>query len=126
MLAHFFDPFMQFAASCATKHNFLGLPTWYKYLDKTDVAGQCTVKFIFPQDISKIALVLIEILLRIAAMLAVGFIIYGGYRYILSQGEPDQANAARSTIINALIGLVIAVSATLIISFIFRSLATYQ
>jgi hypothetical protein len=100
-------------------------PTWYQYLNCETVAGHLTPKVVFPDSIYKILLAVIEIMLRIAALLAVGFVIYGGFRFILSQGEPEQANSARSTVINALIGLVIAVMATAIVSFVFSNLAKY-
>lgn len=95
------------------------LPTWYKYLDGTESAnGTCTLNFDFPDDLPAIALAIVEILLRIGALAAVAFVIYGGFMYLTSQGEPDKAAGARHTIINAVIGLVIAVLATSIVSFI--------
>ncbi len=111
-------------AACALpKPNFLKFPTWYEYLRGELVAGRCTPVFIFPNDIGKILLAIVEIMLRIAALVAVGFVIYGGFRYILSQGEPEQQNQARSTIINALIGLLVSALATAIVSFIFHNIA---
>ena len=116
------------AQDCSTSSkSFLGMPTWYEYLKPTyqPASDSCEITFKFPDDVGKVALAVVEIMLRIAAMVAVGFVIYGGFRFILSQGEPEQANAARSTIINALVGLAIAVSATVIVSFLFSSLARY-
>jgi len=124
MFAIILTPIMQFATACnLNKGSFLKFPTWYKYLHGETVAGKCSVVFNFPGDISKILLAVVEIMLRIAALVAVGFIIYGGFRYILSQGEPDQTNAARDTIINALIGLVIVIIATTVVAFVFHNLA---
>lgn len=117
------------AVACSLKPGvggqLLGIPQWYKYLQGEVIAGRCTPQFAFPGDLTKVLFAVIEILLRVSAMVAVGFVIYGGYRFILSQGEPDQTNAARSTIINALIGLVIVVSATVIVTFVFNSVAKY-
>ncbi len=45
---------------------------------------------------------------------ALGFIIFGGYKYITSAGEPGQVAIAKKTITNAVIGLVIALLATVI------------
>jgi len=111
--------FTYFADACATKGIPI-LPSWYKYLDgHTDSTGACTLEdIVFPDDIGAILLAVVEILLRIGAIVAVGFVIYGGFMYITSQGEPDKAAAARTTIINALVGLVVAILATAIISFI--------
>jgi hypothetical protein len=63
-----------------------------------------------------------EILLRLASIIAVGFIIFGGFKYITSQGEPDRAKDARSTIINSLIGLAVTIVAASVVAFIGRSL----
>lgn len=105
------------AAACPTKGiNFI--PPWYKYLDGTVVGGKCDVSFAFPDDIGLILLALLEMILRIGALVAVGYVIYGGFQYMLSQGEPDRTKNARNTIVNAVIGLVIATLATLIVSFV--------
>lgn len=97
-------------------------PTWYKYLEGQTVAGRCTPVFNFPHDISKILLAVTEILLRLGGLVAVGFVIYGGIRYILSQGQPENAANALKTIINAIIGLAIAVSATVVVNLVAGSL----
>jgi len=115
----------RFAAACepgaGSSGGFFGFPTWYKHLEGTrDIAGKCSVVFAGPEDIGKILLAVVEILLRIAALVAVGFVIYGGFQYILSQGEPDRARAARGTIINSLIGVVIALIATAVVTYIVK------
>ena len=109
----------QFAASCANKGVEL-IPPWYKYLDgNTDADGShCTVQFNFPADIGSVGLALTEVLLRIGALVAVGYIIYGGIMYMTSQGEPDKAKGAQQAITNAVIGLVITIMATGVIAFI--------
>jgi hypothetical protein len=94
------------------------LPTWYKYLDSETVAGKCTPKIIFPDDLGKIGLAIVEIMLQLGAMIAVGFVIYGGFQYLMSQGESDRVANARKTILNAVIGLVICMLATGIVTFI--------
>lgn len=111
------DFMYQFAAACQTKGITI-IPSWYKYIDGEQVQGRCELKFRFPDDIGAILLALIEILLRIGAIVAVAFVIYGGFLYITSQGEPDKALQARTTIINALVGLMIAILATGIVTFI--------
>ena len=114
------DLISRFAAACTpgSGGNFLGFPTWYKYLEGEDIAGKCSVIFNFPNDIGKILLAVIEILLRVVAIVALVFVIIGAVRYTTSQGQPDSTAAARKTILNSLIGLVIAVSAAAIVSFI--------
>jgi hypothetical protein len=106
--------FENFAAAC-TNPSFLGFPTWYEYLKlNTD----CTPMLTSVADIWLIVAAVLEILLRIAALVALIMVIYGGIEFITSQGEPDKSNKARSTVINALIGLVIAVVAATVVTFI--------
>jgi ABC-type Fe3+ transport system permease subunit len=111
--------FTHFSAACPGG-NFLVFPPWYKYLDSNGVdgTGLCTPKIVGINDVWLILAAVIEILLRVAALAAIGFVIWGGFEYITSQGEPDKTNKARQTVINALVGLVIAVMASLIINFI--------
>lgn len=112
------DVLTQFAAGCGNR-GLNVLPTWYKYLDASrDDSGGCTVNFTFPDDLPAIALAIVEILLRIGTLAAVAFVIYGGFMFMTSQGEPDKAASARKTIVNAVIGLVISLIATGAVSFI--------
>lgn len=114
--------FTTFAASCSGG-NLFGFPTWYHYLSSTtDSSGNCTPVISGLSDIWLIVAAVIEILLRVAALAAVIFIIWGGVQYTTSQGSPDQTSRARSTITNALVGLLLAISAAAIISFIAGSI----
>lgn len=122
--------FTRFAATCPGSDTFLGFPTWYKYLEnEADVAGKCTIRFNFPADIGRLVLAVVDILLSVGGLVAVGFIIYGGFQYILSQGDVGAGNVpktttARHTIINALIGLVIAMLATFVVRLVGNALIT--
>ena len=102
---------------------FLGFPTWYKYLDPQFVNGSCELNATFPDDFGKIGLAVVEILLRVGGMVAVGFVVYGGFKYITSQGEPDKTKNARQTIIGAVVGLIITTVATVAVAFIGREFA---
>lgn len=55
------------------------------------------------------------IMLVVAVMLAVGFLIYGGIKWITSGGDKGKVDAARGTITAAIIGLIIAFLAFFII-----------
>lgn len=125
-------------ASAATKtcekKQFLGLKPWYEYLEVTQDPldpNACKVNISSIDDESNqnrfngilvIGLVILEDLLRIAGLVAVGFVIYGGIQYITSQGESERTKQALSSIINALIGLAIAIVGATLISFIARRL----
>lgn len=106
--------------------SFLGLPRWYKYLtgvvyiDEATGTKQCQPKMNGLVDIWKVVAAVVEILLRIASLLAVVFVMWGGVTYVTSQGQPDKTKQAQSTVINALIGLGISVAATAFVTFIAR------
>jgi hypothetical protein len=113
----------QDAAACGRDKTFFGLPVWYKYLKVENLSVDTTLKncrFVIEDstDYWLIGLAVIEMLLRLVGILAVGFVIYGGFRYLISQGEPDNTKKALQTIINALIGAAIAVIASAVVSFI--------
>src|ERR1700689_3547884 len=97
-----------------TQNHFLGLPTWYEYLKCN--GGSPSLTGI--TDVWLIAAAIVDILLRVPAIIAIFMLIYGGIQFITSQGEPERAKQARGTIINALIGLVISVVAATIVTYI--------
>lgn len=123
------NPSMVYAQAqgvCATAENpsFLSFPTWYKFLAQSPGAGgKCELSVKIPDDAPKILLAIFEIILRVSGLAAVGFVIYGGFQYLLSQGEPEQTKGAKSTILNAFIGLVITMLATAIVNIIGRNIA---
>lgn len=110
--------FTNFAAACQAP-GFFSFPTWYKYLDSfNDAAGNCTPRISGIADVWLIVAAIIEMLLRIGALAAVVFVLWGGIQFIISHGEPEKTSKAQSTIINALIGLVISVGAATVVSFV--------
>ena len=117
------------------KKSFFDLPTWYKYLDLEDVEVKnkdgvvtdvikCQVKDFellgkgSDSGLLLIALAMVDILLRVAALVAVAFVIIGGFKYMTAQGEPAGVKSATQTLVGALVGLVIAIIATALVSFI--------
>lgn len=120
--------------------SLLAFPTWYQYLtfgekikdgvvvdpcaivgpvDNTTCdsdGGNCNLSM--PKAVSYVAIAVVEIMLRLASILAVGFVMYGGFKFITSQGDPEGAKNARQTIQNALIGLVLTLLSAAIVSFI--------
>jgi hypothetical protein len=120
--------------ACSGSGGFLGFPTWYKYLDIGPENGDpCAIigptkdgetGLDWEMASGRVALAVIEIMLRIATLVAIAFVIIGGIRYITSQGEPDNAKSARQTITNALIGLVISLLAAAIVAFVANRLTS--
>ena len=112
--------------------HFLGLRAWYDGL----VGADC--QMLSPIDIAKsnekrngklteaggnavmtryvwtIVLNITTMALQIIGYLAVGFVIWGGYQYILSKGDPGKVASGKKTIMNAIIGLSICMSASII------------
>lgn len=116
------------------KADFFGLIPWYNYIgnELDNSSGQCEVKCfnILDQgskpndcgqtksDIPLVLMAIIDDLLRIAGLVGTGFVVFGAFQYTSSQGNPDKTAKAQSTIINALIGVAIAVVAVGFVSFL--------
>ena len=111
---------------------FLGMPHWYEYLKKGKqlqesngaVVSTCTPQLtedgdgvLSIGDIWLIALAVVGILLRLAGIAAFFMVLFGGFKYITSQGNSDDTKSARQTIINAFIGIVITIIASVSVSF---------
>ncbi|HUC89963.1 MAG TPA: hypothetical protein VMR45_04130 [Patescibacteria group bacterium] len=109
------------SSGCDPNKTFFGIPVWYKYLIKTASPGPCNfdnVQLWPPNNLILIGVALLDMLLRVAGMVAFAFIIWGGIEYVTSQGEPEKTKQAMHTIINALVGLVIAIIAVTLVAFI--------
>lgn len=116
------------------KSIFLGFPTWFEYLEIGPNKGDpCAI--IGPEDnVGKndatkvnldfgrvgglIGLAVVDILLRLAGLIAVGAVIYGGIRLVLSEGEPDKFKQAKGTVFAAIIGLLIVLVATALVNLV--------
>lgn len=67
--------------------------------------------FTSPQDIINLITTVTNWLFAAVLVLAAAFLIYGGLKFILAGGNTTEVAAARSILINALIGVVVAVAA---------------
>ncbi|MBI3952625.1 MAG: hypothetical protein HY336_01560 [Candidatus Doudnabacteria bacterium] len=65
---------------------------------------------------------IINIALAIVGILAVAYLIYGGFRYITSAGNQEAAEAGKKAIINAIVGLIIIILSYVIIIVIMNAL----
>lgn len=94
------------------------LPTWHKYIE-TSPPPECEVlDFKIPGDVWKVGLALVEIILRLAGLVATIYVVYAGFKFVLSRGNPNEAAKARQTVIDAVIGVGIASIATVLIAFL--------
>lgn len=105
-------------ASAACNERLLTFPTWYNGL----VDGNCEIKKPAKSDnglskfIWKIVLNIIDMLMQLVGYAAVVFLIIGGFRYITATGESAKMSAAKTTIMNAVIGLAIALASVAIVN----------
>lgn len=58
----------------------------------------------------------------IAAVVAVFFLIYNGFRYMSAAGDTQKTEDAQKGIANALIGLVVCIAAALVVNFVLSRL----
>ena len=58
-------------------------------------------------DLGDIIVKVINFFLLFAGAVAILFLIIGGFRYVVSAGNPDQVEGAKKTIMYAIVGLII-------------------
>ena len=82
-------------------------------VDKADTVGM---------GVGDIVEIILRVVLWIVGILSVAMIIYGGVKYVMSQGDPAKTTAARKTITFAIVGVIVAILAHLIVSFVVDSI----
>lgn len=127
MIISLFKILAVYPSSCPD-NSFFGLYPWYYYLPKNDFQNCSIQNFTFlpigntQSDVPLVLLAVVDDLLRVAGLVAIGFIIYGGYQYVGSQGSPEKTSRAQNTITDALIGLAVAIVAISAVSFLGKKL----
>jgi hypothetical protein len=114
--------------ACAQKNTLFIFIHWYHYLPtspQNDFFPDCSIQSFqilpkgnIPSDIPLVLLAVVDDLLRLAGLIAVGFVIYGAIQYVISQGEPEKTGKAKNTITDALVGLVISMLAVAVVTFL--------
>ena len=106
--------------ACSNKGKILTLKPWYSGLTNND----CSLKNPGTDTNSqanyiwKIVLNIVDDLLQLIGYTTVGYIMYGGFLMMTSNGAPDKAAHGRKTIMSAAIGLVIALASVALVNFI--------
>lgn len=105
---------------------FLGFKPWYQSLCNGNIRGDSTnggSEVVQPinEDETKqfIWIVVLNVLFDVflaVGYLAIGFIIYGGFLYITAQGDPGRALKGQKTLTTAIIGMILTMSATVIVN----------
>lgn len=108
--------------------NFFGFRAWYDGLPmdencnitgpevedaehSSDVKGKKIASFVW-----RIVLNVLSSLFSLTAMVAMGFVIYGGFLQIMSRGEYGRVVQGKKTIGYALLGMGLAIFATIIVN----------
>lgn len=95
-----------FKGSC--RDNFLGFVSWDCGVE---ISNQSTLK----SDIWVIAGNIAADIAIAATYLIIGYVIYGGYLYTFSGGDPNKIATGKKTLLHAFIGLAITMSASVIV-----------
>ena len=104
----------KFAAGC-TGGGTVDIPVTTKDgQSATNSFETCTPKI---AATSSEAAMVVRLIFGVIGAIAIIYIMYGAFRFVRSQGEPKEISQAKQTILYAIIGLVIAVSAEVIVSF---------
>lgn len=69
-------------------------------------------------EANKVIQTAVSLLLLAAVLIALFFLIFGGIKWILSGGDKGKVDAARGTIVGAIIGLVIALAAFFVLNLV--------
>lgn len=64
---------------------------------------------------------IINVVIGVIGFVAVAFIIFGGFQYTTSAGDPGKVKKAKDTILYGIIGLVVAMLAYAIVNFVLSS-----
>lgn len=100
-----------------TSH-FLGLKAWYDGLTNDD----CSIKSPEPdstganlrQFIWTIVMNVVSMILGVVGYLAILMVIWGGYQYMMAQGDSGKLAKGKKTVTNAVVGLAVVMTASII------------
>lgn len=96
------------SAACAT-----GTGPQGQILSGAAAAGNCNAT-----SVPKLASAIVNILSIVVGIVAVIMVIYGGFRYITSGGDAGRVASAKTTLIYAVVGLIIAALAQFIVHYV--------
>lgn len=106
-------------ASAAGDGGFLGFPPWYRGLTGADgEIASPSGKDGLSKYVWTIALNVVDMMLVAVGYLSGFMILYGGWLFIFSQGNPEGIARGRTTIYMAIIGLVLAIASVAIITYV--------
>lgn len=87
--------------------------------DLREAAG-CTIEE--GKTVMPMAVYLIDVVLSLVGVIAVGMIVYGAITYVISTGDAAKLNRAKNSILYGVVGLVVALLAYAIVFFVSQSI----
>jgi len=72
--------------------------------------------------IQELIIKIVDYVIPIAGLIAVGFLVFGGIQYITAGGQEDKIKTAMKTVTGAIIGLIIVFAAVAIRNTVFRAI----
>jgi type IV secretion system pilin len=73
-------------------------------------------------DLASVILNLVNYVLAIVGVIALAYLVYGGFRYITSAGNEETIEEAKRIIFNAIIGIVVIGVAAALVNFVIRGI----
>lgn len=104
------------AATCSNDKSLLGFPPWFHGLQCETKNGVESV--VLGGNINKVWVIVMNVaqwVIVAAGYVAVYFIAWSGFKYIVAQGDPQKITEAKNTLANAIIGLIIVLAAVAIV-----------
>jgi hypothetical protein len=74
------------------------------------------------QTVTSVITRIVAIALALAGLIAILFLIIGGFRYVTAAGNEEAAESAKKTILNAIIGIIVIILAYVILRVIENAL----
>lgn len=71
-------------------------------------------------DLASVILNIVNYVLAIVGVIALAYLVYGGFMYITSGGNEDRIDTAKRIILNAIIGIVVIGVAAALVNFVVR------
>lgn len=109
-------PAMALGGGNCNAGQFLGFKPWYDGLCSGDEIQKPNGDDEIVQFVWTIVLNVLFDLTVAIGYIALGLVIYGGYLYIMSQGDPTRLAKAKKTLTSAIIGVVIAMLASVLVN----------
>ncbi|MEX2055202.1 MAG: hypothetical protein WD972_03380 [Candidatus Andersenbacteria bacterium] len=92
-------------------------------LNKPVTGIQGVAQGVGPQGVINAIVNVLNMLLMFVALLAAIYLIYGGVKYITSAGDAGKADEAKSTILYALLGLIVIGLSAVLVNFVLGAVA---